>query len=78
MAGYFDKLAPASALAAQTFSLAAEMDHSVYDRAYLACASAENCQLVTADAKFAAKATNAGYTENILGLSGFDPPKNLH
>jgi predicted nucleic acid-binding protein len=78
LAGYFDKLVPANALAAQTFSLAAEMDHSVYDCAYLACALAENCRLVTADAKFAAKATSAGYTENILSLSSFDPSEHLH
>lgn len=78
MTNYFDKLVPATALSAQTFSLAAEMDHSVYDCAYLACALAENCQLVTADEKFAAKAVSAGYTENILSLSSFDPSTNLH
>ncbi len=46
------ELRPSSALLTPAFELAVELDRSVYDSLYLAVAVAEECAMVTADAKF--------------------------
>ncbi|SRR5581483_1240579 len=46
------ELSPSSALLAPAFELAVRLDRSVYDSLYLALAVAEECAMVTADAKF--------------------------
>lgn len=46
------ELHPSSHLLASALELAVELDRSVYDCLYLAVAVAENCAMVTADAKF--------------------------
>ena len=45
------EIRPSSALLAAAFEIAVEFDRSVYDSLYLALAVAEECALVTADAK---------------------------
>lgn len=46
------EIRPSTALLAGAFELAVEFDRSVYDSLYLALAVAEECVMVTADAKF--------------------------
>ncbi len=46
------EIRPSSLLVAAACNLAIDLDHSVYDSLYLALAVAEECLLVTADAKF--------------------------
>jgi predicted nucleic acid-binding protein len=46
------ELRPSSALLTPAFQLAVALDRSVYDSLYLAVAVAEECEMVTADAKF--------------------------
>jgi predicted nucleic acid-binding protein len=46
------ELRPSSILLSAAFELAGELDRSVYDSLYLALAVAEECAVVTADAKF--------------------------
>jgi predicted nucleic acid-binding protein len=46
------EIRPSSALLPAALELAIEFDRSVYDSLYLALAVAEECALVTADAKF--------------------------
>jgi predicted nucleic acid-binding protein len=48
------EIRPSSVLLAAAFELACELDRSLYDSLYLALAVAEDCVLVTADAKFLA------------------------
>ncbi len=43
---------PSAALLAAAFEIAVSLDRTVYDSLYLALAEAENCVLVTADARF--------------------------
>lgn len=43
---------PSAALLTAAFHIAVSLDRTVYDSLYLALAAAENCVLVTADAKF--------------------------
>jgi predicted nucleic acid-binding protein len=54
--GAFEKVAlethPSRVLLAAAFELAVALDRSVYDSLYLALAVAEECALITADAKF--------------------------
>jgi predicted nucleic acid-binding protein len=46
------EIRPSSVLLAAAFELAIAFDRTVYDSLYLALAVAENCALVTADARF--------------------------
>lgn len=46
------ELRASSALLTPAFELAVKLDRSVYDSLYLAVAVAEECAMVTADAKF--------------------------
>lgn len=54
--GAFERVAleiyPSRAILAAAFELAVALDHSVYDCLYLALAVAEECALITADARF--------------------------
>jgi predicted nucleic acid-binding protein len=43
---------PSSVLLTAAFELAVELDRSVYDSLYLALAVAEDCAMITADARF--------------------------
>lgn len=70
----FDLLVSNSSLARQTVALATELDHSVYDCAYLACALQQNAVLVTADRHFVRKLNSSRYGDNVaeLGTSKAD------
>lgn len=52
----FSRLVPSTTLAEVSMKLSIELDHSVYDCAYLACAGLFDAPFVTADRVFAAKA----------------------
>ena len=54
------RLVPAGALAEAAFAIACELDHPVYDCAYIALALAEGATLVTADATLADVSERAG------------------
>lgn len=73
LADYFDKLVPASELSVRALNLAIELDHSVYDCAYLACALIAGGPLVSADEIFLNKADRAGYSLSILRLEQVAP-----
>lgn len=65
----FRRIVPCSDLIDNAFSMASQLDHSVYDALYLACAMVQpDGKLVTVDEKFRAKATAAEYGEKILNL----------
>ncbi|WP_276119876.1 type II toxin-antitoxin system VapC family toxin [Pararhizobium qamdonense] len=65
----FRRIVPCADLIDNAFSMASQLDHSVYDALYLACAMVQpDGKLVTVDEKFRAKATAAGYGEKILNL----------
>ena len=77
----FRRIVPCSDLIDNAFSMASQLDHSVYDCMYLAAAMTEDDRvLVTADMKFAAKAAAAGFGKKIAvleaipatGLTGFN------
>ena len=63
IARYFNILHPAAELVERSMKIAFELDHSVYDCLYLACAEAWGGVVVTADHRFEAKASakNLGY-----------------
>jgi predicted nucleic acid-binding protein len=58
---YFDQLVPASQLVNDSVVLSSDLDHSIYDCAYLACARLTQSVLLTADLRFVDKAERAGY-----------------
>jgi predicted nucleic acid-binding protein len=63
---YLDHLVPVRELISQSFELAQELQHSVYDCLYLGCAlQTDDATVVTADRKFASKAAAAGYAKRI-------------
>jgi predicted nucleic acid-binding protein len=65
----FPMFAPSDELVERAFDLSSKLNHSVYDCIYLALAlGADDRLLVTADAKFATKATDAGFGDRILDL----------
>lgn len=60
------------------YDLSAQLDHSIYDSIYLACALQETDRvLVTADVKFATKASNAGYADKIRILASLESGTEL-
>jgi predicted nucleic acid-binding protein len=80
----FKHLVPSIDLIDVAFDLSSTMDHSIYDAMYLACAldDADDI-LVTADRKFAAKASAAGFDNKIriLGAAlpgSTSPQENNH
>ncbi len=65
----FDRFVPSIELAREALSLSMALDHSVYDCAYLACATSIGASLVTADKVFASKAVahKPGLPVHVLG-----------
>ena len=57
---YVETIIPSAVLLRDAFALAEQLDHSVYDCAYLACARHLDAPLLTADQHFAGKARQAG------------------
>lgn len=67
IAGAFAMLVPAKGLAPRALAMSMEYDHPVYDCLYLACAEAEEAQLLTADRRLAAMCAIAGRNAIVLG-----------
>ena len=59
------EMRPASVLVGAALELAVAIDRTVYDSLYLALAIAENCALITADAKFLAAAKASGAADHV-------------
>lgn len=53
----------------ETMALAIELDHSVYDCCFLACALWSGSLFITDDVVFARKCQDRGYSENVLVLT---------
>ena len=66
----FSQLMPSVLLAQEAVRLSNDLDHSVYDCAYLACGFILQIPLVTADRVFAGKALGANPGHQVLVLDG--------
>ena len=64
----FAELVPLAGLAASTTALARELDHPVYDCFYLALAVERDAVVVTADARFVARARGSGHAGRVASL----------
>lgn len=64
----FPDLVSAAVLAQAALKIALELDHPVYDCAYLACARHVAGKLVTADRRLIAAAVRGGYAEMVLAV----------
>lgn len=63
---YFTEIAPSKSLLSHACSLAALLDHSVYDCMFLALAlQRDNAAVVTADMKFVTKCVERGFAEKV-------------
>lgn len=56
-------------LARRAFEIAVDMNHSIYDCLYLACAEREKVQMVTADRRFAGKLNGSPYMRRVQMLT---------
>jgi predicted nucleic acid-binding protein len=59
------EIRPSSLLLSSAFELALELDRTVYDSLYLALAVAEDCALITADAKFHATLVGSALASHV-------------
>jgi len=59
------EIRPSSLLLSAAFELAVQLDRTVYDSLYLALAVAEECALITADARFHASVTASAFTKHV-------------
>ncbi|HKG76103.1 MAG TPA: type II toxin-antitoxin system VapC family toxin [Beijerinckiaceae bacterium] len=66
---YVETIIPSAVLLRDAFALAEQLDHSVYDCAYLACARHLDAPLLTADQHFAGKARQAGFGSRLQDLN---------
>lgn len=65
----FPSAVPSADLLEDAFAISSQLDHSVYDAFYFACAlRTDNASLITADEKFAAKIADAGFGDRVLNL----------
>jgi predicted nucleic acid-binding protein len=60
------EIRPSSLLLSAAFELAVALDRTVYDSLYLALAVAEDCALITADAKFHAAIAASPLADNVM------------
>jgi predicted nucleic acid-binding protein len=67
--GLIRTVVPSVSLLQDAFALAQQLDHSVYDCAYLACARLLDADLLTADERFSGKAARAGHGPRIQVLT---------
>ncbi len=67
----FETIIPSTLLVARALRMAIEMAHPVYDCLYLACCEHVDADLVTADARFAAKVRATSLGDRVHGLSKF-------
>lgn len=69
MIGFFDEIIPCSSHITEAFSLAEQLDHSIYDCLFLALANQNSkTVLVTDDVKFSTKCANAGFADKVRAL----------
>jgi predicted nucleic acid-binding protein len=59
------EIRPSTVLLPSAFELATHIDRTVYDCLYLALAVAENCPLITADAKFHAALSASPFAAHV-------------
>jgi predicted nucleic acid-binding protein len=59
------EIRPSSLLLPAAVELAVQLDRTVYDSLYLALAVAEECALITADARFHASVTASAFTKHV-------------
>ena len=64
----FADLISASNIADEALKLSMELDHSIYDCSYLACAMLFDIKLITADVKFLRKVAQTRYAHHGVGL----------
>lgn len=69
---FFARLHPIGPLMPRALAISFALDHPVYDCVYLALAEREGCPLVTADARFLAKAARFDAAE-LVSLADFAP-----
>ena len=62
---FFSRLHPSQSLVGEALRWSFRLKHPVYDCLYLALAITQNCQLVTADDKFAHALVGAGLSERL-------------
>ena len=72
----FTKLMPARVLVDQALELSFELNHSIYDCAYLACALALDARLLNADVEFARKIVQTQYAHRVISLDHMEPSRN--
>jgi predicted nucleic acid-binding protein len=63
-----DLFVPDSELADSAFGLSLELDHTVYDCVYLACAQRHDVRMITADRKLVGKLQRIGGWERVEAL----------
>lgn len=61
-------LVPDRDLVGRALSLAAELDHPVYDLMYVACAERENMRVMTADGRFQKRVASSPYAPIVVSL----------
>lgn len=66
--GYFDRLLPLPFLIEKAFGLSRDLDHSIYDCVYLACAIEFQSTLVTCDEPLLTKCRGGGYGDRAVAL----------
>lgn len=66
---YFAALVPSAEISVAAFQIASDLDHPVYDCAYLAVAVRFNAVLVTADRRLLSKAANSPYDHLVHDLA---------
>ena len=71
---FLDRLAPLAPLAVSAAATARRLDHPVYDCFYLALAEREGVELVTADARLAAKVAGTPWEGLVVPLRPPTPP----
>ncbi|WP_181408180.1 type II toxin-antitoxin system VapC family toxin [Pararhizobium mangrovi] len=64
-----DRFVADGELVRAAFEIAIDLDHSLYDCLYVACARRENTQMITADRRLIAKAAGSPYAGDVRALA---------
>ncbi|MBV8443947.1 MAG: type II toxin-antitoxin system VapC family toxin [Hyphomicrobiales bacterium] len=73
---YFELLGRSAPFVPRAVAIAAQINHPVYDRLYLACAEQFEAPLVTADAQFASIARTSFSGVQVIPLSDLNRPQH--
>jgi predicted nucleic acid-binding protein len=68
---FLDTLAEAAPLAQRAVTIAAQLDHPVYDALYLALAEREQAKLVTADSRLLGKIQSTVWEPDVIALASY-------